>query len=49
MDELFLAALCRYPSSDETSIGLDALKDNKEQGAEDLTWAMINRLDFLFY
>ena len=28
---------------------LDALRDNKEQGAEDLTWAMINRLDFLFY
>ncbi len=49
LNELFLAALSRYPSKEEMAIGLDALRDNKEQGAEDLTWAMINRLDFLFY
>jgi Protein of unknown function (DUF1553)/Protein of unknown function (DUF1549) len=49
LNELFLAALSRYPSKEETAIGMEALKDNKEQGAEDLTWAMINRLDFLFY
>jgi hypothetical protein len=49
LNELFLAALSRYPSAEETAIGLDTMRDNKEQGAEDLTWAMINRLDFLFY
>jgi hypothetical protein len=49
LNELFLAALSRYPSEDEAAIGMEALRDNKEQGAEDLTWAMINRLDFLFY
>jgi hypothetical protein len=49
LDELFLAALSRYPSKEEAAIGMEALHENKEQGAEDLAWAMINRLDFLFY
>ncbi|HTM51194.1 MAG TPA: DUF1553 domain-containing protein [Bryobacteraceae bacterium] len=49
LDELFLAALSRFPSGQEAEIGMEALRENKEQGAEDLAWAMINRLDFLFY
>lgn len=49
LDDLFLTALSRYPTQKETEIGLAALAPNKEQGAEDVLWAMINRLDFLFY
>jgi hypothetical protein len=49
LEELFLAALSRFPSRQEAEIGLEALRENREQGAEDLAWAMINRLDFLFY
>jgi len=46
--ELFLATISRYPSAKEESVGLKLLKGNREQGAEDLLWALINRIDFIF-
>ena len=46
--ELFLATVSRYPTSKEESVGLKLLKGNREQGAEDLLWALINRIDFIF-
>jgi len=49
VDELFWAALSRPPSPDERRIGLELIAEHREAGAEDLTWALINRLDFLFY
>jgi hypothetical protein len=49
VDELFWAALSRPPSPDERKIGLELIAEHREAGAEDLTWALINRLDFLFY
>lgn len=49
VDEMFWAALSRAPSENEKSIAGELLAGNKEQGAEDLLWAMCNRLDFLFY
>ena len=49
VDELYLAALSRFPSASERGMGIDALREFREQGAEDLLWVLINRLDFLFY
>lgn len=49
VDELYLAALSRLPSDSERSLGVEAVREYREQGAEDLIWVLINRLDFLFY
>lgn len=49
VDELFWAALSRAPSAEEHRIGSELISEHREGGAEDLTWALINRLDFLFY
>ncbi len=46
--ELFVATISRYPSAKEESAGLKLLANNREQGAEDLLWALINRIDFVF-
>lgn len=49
VDQLYLAALSRLPSDQERALGVEALREYREQGAEDLIWVLINRLDFLFY
>jgi hypothetical protein len=46
--ELFLATISRYPTPQEEEVGLKLMKGNREQGAEDLLWALINRIDFIF-
>ncbi len=47
--ELYLAALSRMPQDGELAMGVELLREYREQGAEDLVWVLINRLDFLFY
>lgn len=46
--ELFLATVSRLPTAGEMRIATGPLKKNREQGAEDLLWALINGLDFVF-
>jgi hypothetical protein len=46
--ELFLATISRYPNPQEEKVGVKLLAGNREQGAEDLLWALINRIDFVF-
>jgi hypothetical protein len=46
--ELFLATISRFPTAREEAVGLKLLASNREQGAEDLLWALINRIDFVF-
>jgi hypothetical protein len=46
--ELFLATISRYPTAQEEKVGSNLLALNREQGAEDLLWALINRIDFIF-
>jgi len=48
IDELFLAALSRYPSDAERRKALAHLEANRTEGAEDLLWTLFNRLDFIF-
>jgi hypothetical protein len=49
VEELYLAALSRYPSKAEAAQGVDMIQKHRDQGAEDLLWTLVNRLDFLFY
>lgn len=49
VDELYLAALSRFPSGHEKQKSVDLLREYRDQGAEDLLWVLVNRLDFLFY
>jgi len=49
VDELYLAALSRFPTAQEKQASIDLLREYREQGAEDLLWVLVNRLDFLFY
>ena len=49
VDELYLAALARPALPEEREAGVEVLREYREQGAEDLLWVLINRLDFLFY
>jgi uncharacterized protein YukE len=48
VEELFLATLSRPPSSAELSIGVEAMANNRAGGAQNLQWALINKVEFLF-
>jgi hypothetical protein len=48
IDELYLATLGRYASAAERDAARAALKSNRTQGAENLQWALLNKLDFLY-
>ncbi|MFN0172930.1 MAG: DUF1549 domain-containing protein [Bryobacteraceae bacterium] len=46
VEELFLATLSRFPSEPEKKIAIKLLEDYHTQGAEDLLWSLLNRLEF---
>jgi hypothetical protein len=50
VDELYLAALSRYPSFEEsrTAQRVLAAGSDKQRAAEDLLWALLNSKEFLF-
>jgi hypothetical protein len=53
VDELFLSALSRYPTSQEQEAALrrytgTATVDQRAAASEDLLWALLNKVDFLF-
>jgi hypothetical protein len=47
VEELFLATLSRFPTTEEKDIAVKLLQDLHAQGAEDLLWSLINHLEFL--
>ena len=47
-DELFLATVSRLPSAEERAKAEALLAHDRESGAEDLLWALLNRVDFIF-
>jgi hypothetical protein len=49
VEELYMAALARAPEPRELAQGVAMLQANRTEGAEDLLWTLVNRLDFLFY
>jgi hypothetical protein len=48
VDELYLATLSRYPLSQEKQIAVEWIEKDRKQGAEDLHWSLLNKLDFVF-
>ena len=50
MDELFLAALCRYPTEAERNLLVGQLQQAPaaRRAAEDILWALLNHPEFLF-
>lgn len=48
VEDLFLAVLSRYPNKTEMNQALTMLKPNRNQGAEDLMWVLINKIDFIY-
>jgi hypothetical protein len=48
VDELYLATLSRPPLAEEKQLAAAWLDENRQQGAEDLQWALLNKLDFVF-
>jgi hypothetical protein len=51
LEELYLTALCRYPSQKERTIALKHLtnaRQKREQAVMDLLWTVINTQEFLF-
>lgn len=48
IDELYLATLSRQPLPQEKKLALTWLDQDRKQGAEDLHWSLLNKLDFVF-
>ncbi len=48
IEELFLGTLGRFPTSKEIAIATASLKANRITGAENLHWALVNKIDFLY-
>jgi hypothetical protein len=50
VEELFLATISRYPTPEEErqSVHLLSGGGNRQAAAEDLLWALLNRLEFVF-
>ncbi len=48
VDELFLATISRLPIPAEKSQAVRLIEQQRDQGAEDLMWALLNRIDFIF-
>lgn len=46
VEELFLAALSRYPTKGETEWAIGILAEHHERGAEDILWALLNKGEF---
>lgn len=48
VEALYLATLSRYPVAREKELALTWLAQDRKQGAEDLQWSLVNKLDFVF-
>ena len=48
VDELFLSTISRLPLPAERQVALDALNKNRVEGAQNLQWALLNLVEFLY-
>jgi Protein of unknown function (DUF1553)/Protein of unknown function (DUF1549) len=48
VNNLYLAALSRYPTTDEMAVLNQARTGSRDQWFSDIQWALLNKLDFLF-
>jgi hypothetical protein len=45
---MFLSVLSRYPLPEEKKVAVEQIRQYRTQGAEDVMWALVNKLDFIF-
>lgn len=48
VEEMFLSTLARLPSPAESQVAREALARNRVDGAQNLQWALINQVEFVF-
>lgn len=48
VEALYLSTLSRPPTPEERKVGVSWLDADRTQGAEDLQWTLLNKLDFVF-
>ena len=48
VEQLYLSTLSRPPLPAEKQLAVDWLERDRRQGAEDLQWSLLNKLDFIF-
>ncbi len=48
VDELFLATLGRLPNAGERRLGASQISQDRNPGAEDVLWTLLNKTEFLF-
>jgi len=48
VDEMFLSTLSRHPSANERQFAINALDGNRVESAQNLQWALLNLVDFLY-
>jgi len=48
VEELFLATLSREPAPEETALAASFLDKNRVEGAQNVQWALLNLVEFLY-
>ena len=48
VEELFLSTLSREPSADEKALAISFLDKNRVEGAQNVEWALLNLVEFLY-
>jgi hypothetical protein len=48
VDELFMATLSREPMPAEKTLALSAMEKDRVQGAQNIQWALLNLVEFLY-
>ncbi|MBM3793755.1 MAG: DUF1549 domain-containing protein [Acidobacteria bacterium] len=48
VDELFMASIARMPSAAERALAMSAMKANRVEGAQNVQWALLNLVEFLY-
>jgi hypothetical protein len=48
VEELFLATLSRQPTPEEKAVAVSFLDKNRVEGAQNVQWALLNLVEFLY-
>ena len=48
VNQIFLRSIARRPTAEQSAVALKAMATNRQKGAENLLWALINSPEFLF-
>jgi hypothetical protein len=48
VNQIFLRSIARRPTAEQSAVALKAMATNRQKGAENLLWALLNSPEFLF-